>query len=210
MTDRRTSPHHSTPPDPASWWRRLGWVTDRIAVSGDLPHDRDQARRQLDEWRAAGVTHIVDVRGEWNDASFVAAEAPELTYHWLGTHDHGGGQPDDWFAAGVEAVRAALADPEAKVVIHCHMGVNRAPSLAVAVLVALGWQPIDALLAVRAARPIAAALYSEDATEWALRAAGVSETEVMAQRRAVREWLRANPVDVTWIISRIRLAERSA
>jgi dual specificity phosphatase 3 len=212
MEERMHHEHHEHTPstDPAGWWRHLCWVTDRLALCGDLSHDRDLACNQLVDWQAAGVTHIIDVRAEWSDESLVTAEAPELTYHWLGADDHGGTHSGDWFDSGVGAVRAAFEDPDAKVVIHCHMGVNRAPSMGLAVLVALGWEPLEALEAIRAARPIAAVLYADDAISWALRNAGCGDTEIMAARRRVRRWLRENPVDVSWVISRIRIAERSA
>ena len=125
--------------DPARWWRRLCWITDRIAVCGDLPESDIAAQAQLEQWIAEGVTVIIDVRSEHSDERRVAEWAPHITYIHLGTHDNGGDQDDRWFILGVEAVLAALAvDPEAKVVIHCHMGVNRAPSLAFAALLATG------------------------------------------------------------------------
>jgi len=95
------------------------------------------------------------------------------------------------------------------VLVHCHMGVNRGPSMAFAILLGLGHDPVEALRAIRSARPIAAILYAEDAISWWHRRNGTPETIAYAERRRVREWLRKNEVDVGWIISRIRRAEAS-
>ena len=85
-----------------------------------------------------GVRHIVALRGEANDTVDVARVAPHIEYVWLGTHDAGGDQDFSWFDDGVAAVTGALADPDARGVVHCHMGVNRAPSMAYAALLRLG------------------------------------------------------------------------
>lgn len=201
--------HSNNPPsiDPAAWWRMLCWVTPQIAVSGDLDTRRaDRGVQQLREWVDAGVTHIVDAREEWNDERFVGVHAPDLTYHWVGTHDDGSGQSDEWFEAGVRVAVDALRDPSAKVVLHCHMGVNRGPSLTFALLLALGFDPVQALTAIRAARPIAATLYAEDAVDWWHRRIGSSESVRHAARECVRTWLETHATDAHWVISRIRRA----
>lgn len=92
----------------------------------------------LDEWLKAGITHIVDLRGEADDTTNVARVAPHINYTWLGTHDAGGGHEFSWNDTGVAAIAKALDDPNARVVVHCHMGVNRAPSMANAALLHLG------------------------------------------------------------------------
>jgi len=194
--------------DPAAWWRRLCWIGDgRIAVSGDLSVDPEQARTQLEAWRDAGITHVVDLREEWTDETFVATHAPEITYHWIGTHDAGGHQDRAWFDAGVAAILAALTDPDARVVVHCHMGVNRAPSMALAALLALGVDPVAALDEIRTARPIAYIAYAESAVLWWHFACDLPVTTTIDAVTAVRAWHHDNPCDVGWIISRIRRAE---
>lgn len=196
--------------DPAAWWRILCWILDgRLAICGDLPQNREQARRQLREWRGAGITHILDLREEWTDEAVVARHAPEIAYHWLGAHDNGGAQDDAWFDAGVALILAALADPDAKVVVHCHMGVNRAPSMAFAALLATGADPVAGLEEIRTARPIANTEYAEDAVAWWYRRTGAPAAAVHGARATVRAWREDNPCDVRWIISRIRVAERA-
>ena len=49
---------------------------------------------------------------------------------------------------------------------HCHMGINRGPSMGFAILLALGWDAEEALDAIHAARPIAFIAYAEDALRW--------------------------------------------
>ena len=201
-----TNQHQIT--DPAAWWRVPSFVTDRVAVSGDLDTDDvDAGRAQLAGWVAAGITDIVDLRGEWSDEAFVARHAPGVAYHWIGTDDDGHGQSDEWFTAGVTTTLAALADPSRKVMIHCHMGVNRAPSMAFAVLLTLGHDPVDALAAIRTSRPIAATLYAEDAIVWWHRRSHSSATAAARDLRRVRTWLDRHPLDVSWVIDRIRHAE---
>ena len=70
-TDRLTSPER--------WHREICWVHGRLIVTGDLDEDMLAAIRQLRAWVAAGVTHIVDVRGEASDADLVAEYAPGIT-----------------------------------------------------------------------------------------------------------------------------------
>ena len=193
--------------DPAGLWRSICWVTDRLALSGDLETEwPSRGNAQLQSWVDAGITDIIDVRGECNDQRFVALHAPHVRYHWFGTHDAGYAQPDDWFAAGVAAAADLMADPNRKVMVHCHMGVNRGPSMGFAILVSQGYDPIEVLAAIRAARPIAGIIYAEHALEWWHRTQGTPETVAHRERRRVREWLNTNEVDVGWVVSRIRRA----
>jgi|TARA_B100001105_G_scaffold198178_1_gene161955 hypothetical protein len=197
----------TTEVQPAGWWRRLCEVTDRLFVCGDLPHlqsDPDGFHRVLGDWVMAGITHIVDLRGEANDTTDVARFAPQIDYTWLGTHDAGGDQDFSWFDEGVAAITAALADPGARVVVHCHMGVNRAPSMAFAALLQLGHGIEEGLDAIRDARPIAAILYADSAVRWFADRSGWAEAFQGDAESRVWAWHRDNDVDVRWIISRIR------
>lgn len=199
--------------NPGSWWRRLCEVTDRLFVCGDLPFlhlDPEGFRRVLAEWVDAGITHIVDLRGEANDTVDVALVAPHIEYVWLGTHDAGGDQEFSWFDDGVAAVTGALADPDARVVVHCHMGVNRAPSMAYAALLQLGHGIEEGLDAIRDARPIAKILYADSAVRWFADRAGWDEAFRRDAEVRVWSWHRDNQVDLGWIISRIRDVELEA
>jgi hypothetical protein len=208
-TDERknmtTSNEAASRHEPIHWHRQSCWVTPQINLTGDLHESPTRALDQLDGWVTIGVTDIIDVRIEGTDEAFVADHAPDVNYIWLGVDDHGGSQPDEWFDRGVEAALAALADPDRRIVVHCHMGVNRGPSMGFAILLALGWDPFEALDAIRAARPIARVLYADDAISWWLRRNGASAADVSAGISAVQRWHYDNPHDTSWVISRIRL-----
>lgn len=192
---------------PEAWWRRLCWLDEhRLALCGDLPRNRADAARQLSEWVDAGVTHIVDLRTRYetgDDLEFVAARAPQVTYHWIGIDDDGNARPAAWFDDGVTAALHALTDPDARVVIHCHMGVNRAPSMAAAALMALGEHHLTALDTIRRVRPIAAAIYADDAVAWWLGETGAHQRDVQRALLEVESWHDDNALDVSWIIDRI-------
>ena len=195
--------------DPASWWRRLCRVTDQLHLCGDLPHGFRDAKRDLKGWVAAGVTHIVDVRGEYSDQDLVVELQPQMVYAFHGTHDNGGPQAHAWFDGAVDSVVNAIqADPQNQVVVHCHMGVNRAPSLAFAALLVLGHGITEALTAIRTARPIARILYADSAVQWFGDREGWSEQKTAEARQEAKNWHKQNPVDAGWVISRIRKEER--
>ena len=189
-----------------AWHRELCEVTDWLYLCGDLPPNPDLAAEQLEMWRAAGITDIVDVREEWSDAELVADLAPEIRYHHLGTHDNGGTQSPRWFAEGLDALHAALQDPYAKVLVHCHMGINRGPSMGFAFLVDQGWRPVEALAAIRTARPIAAVAYATDALAAHHRRREVGTEHAAQQQREVRAWMSDNDIDTATVIRRIRAA----
>lgn len=102
------------------------------------------ASRQLDELVAAGLTDIVDVRLEWNVEHWVTEAQTLLGYRWLGVGDAGQRMPDDWFDLGTDHVLERLA-AGATVLTHCHMGINRGPSLGYAALLASGWEQVEGL-----------------------------------------------------------------
>ena len=199
-----TSSDPTRPQRPQEWWRVPCQVTERILISGDLDtFNPERGVAQLEEWVALGVTDIIDVRDEWSDEGFVADAAPHIHYHYFGTDDGDNGQPDEWFKAGVEAALEALSDPSRKLMVHCHMGVNRGPSMAFAILLATGVSPVEALALIRASRPISGIIYAPDALMWHHRRSGTTEAVAALEHQLVRDWMNANPVDVRWIVSRI-------
>ncbi len=207
-----TSPTSLTPStldrDPASWWRELCWVLGtRLVLSGDLASHRATAERQLGEWIAAGITHIIDVRDEWSDEALVAELAPHIHYTHLGVDDAGQPMEDSWFDLGVAAAIEALRNPDSRVLVHCHMGVNRGPSMAFAILLAMGFAPRRALKAIVEARPIAAILYARDALNWWHRREGMSSSLAHLDLQALYQWEDHERPDARWVISRIRRAE---
>ena len=182
----------------------LDFITPNLATGGDLPANRAEAVRVLAEWRALGITHVVDNRFEWSDEDLVAEHCPEIQYLHLGVDDAGQQMPDGWFDLGTEWVRGALQDPEAKVLVHCHMGINRGPSMAYACLLVQGYDPVEAMTRVRTARPIAAIGYAEDALDWHHRTHPVSRRRQVDERQRLAGWRDQNWIDVVRIIRGIR------
>ena len=176
------------------------WVTDHLLVGGDLDaRDDTLAERQLAELVEVGVTHLVDVRLEWDDLDFVAQRASAIAYLHHGMDDAGQRVPGEWFDKGVGWILAALEEG-GTVLAHCHMGINRGPSLGYAVLLAQGWDPVEALDTIRRARPQAYVAYAEDALRW-----HHARTEASAEQQAddlarVGEWRRANHLDLEAVI----------
>ena len=193
--------------DPAAWHRRLCHINDWLAVCGDLDTPRPViAQQQLQVWVDEGITDIIDLRGEWSDENFVARHAPEVNYHYLGTHDDGGSQDDEWFEAGINVIRT-VQDLGGKAVVHCHMGVNRAPSMAYRMLLDAGHDHVESLEIIRDARPISGIIYAPAAISHHLRSNGVDGLTATERKVQVRNWLNDNPVDLHWVISRIRQSE---
>ena len=191
----------------AAWWRRPGEVTAGLWVSGDLPMAADAAEAHLADWVAVGVTDILDVREEWSDEDLVAELAPEIAYHHLGVDDDGSERDLGWFDAGVAIAREALGQTSPGMMVHCHMGINRGPSMAYAILLDQGWDAVEALDAIRTARPIAAIAYAEDALVWHHARRRSDTDELVEDLARVDGWHAVNGIDVVTVIRRIRVAE---
>lgn len=137
------------------------FVTDDLAVGGSLS-DRDPAGDAL-TIRDAGIRLVIDMRAEWTDFD-IWREVVGVQYISVPTHDVSGSHlSSDAFDAVVMAARSAAALGE-KVLVHCHMGINRGPSAAMAVLLDRGLSPEDAFDTVRK-RSVAAVYYAMDALE---------------------------------------------
>jgi dual specificity phosphatase 3 len=181
------------------------FITPQLLVGGDLEvFDPDLATAQLQELVTVGVTDIVDLRLEWSDAAWVAEQVPQLRYQHLGVDDAGQRMPDMWFDTGTDLVLSRLEDREARVLVHCHMGVNRGPSMGFAVLLAQGWDPLEALDAIRKARPIAYIGYAEDALDWWLRRKGETRHVRREWQRRLTVWRSHHDLDMYEVIRKIR------
>ncbi|MDF2967839.1 MAG: dual specificity protein phosphatase family protein [Nocardioidaceae bacterium] len=184
------------------------FVTPRLLVGGDLDYRDEKAVAQLAELVSIGVTHIVDARIEASDEDFVAARVPAMAYLHHGVDDAGQRIPAAWFDVGVDfAVSALEDDPDAMVLSHCHMGINRGPSLGFAILLAQGWNPMDALNRIRTVRPIAFVAYAEDALHWHHGRTGGSSRQLAGDLRRLAEWREANELDIENVIRGIRRQE---
>jgi hypothetical protein len=187
----------------------ISYITGRVWTGGDLPSDlgEEAMLADLSEIRDAGITDILDNRIEWSDEEFIRARAPQMGFLWNGVNDAGQLMPDEWFNDGVGFAMVALKNPDAQVLAHCHMGINRGPSMAFAILLATGMEPVAALTAIRRARPIAAIAYADDALDWWQRMNETPAPVAMRQRREIAGWHDANPLDIVRIIRTMRNEE---
>ena len=183
------------------------FVTPRIAVGGDLAPEFSRARRQLQELVDAGITHIADLRDEWSDADLVAHWAPQVDYLYHPVRDAGQQIGSDWFEQLEGWVNQALADPQAKVLVHCHMGVNRAPSAVFGILLSQGMTVREALAAIRSQREVAVIDYADDALDWHLERIGAQARARGGARRSLTLWRKANRIDKLAVIRQIRATE---
>jgi hypothetical protein len=179
-------------------------VIQHLWIGGDLEiTDPELASGQLDDLEAAGITAIIDCRIEWNDEDWVTVAKPHIGYNWLGVDDAGQAMPGEWFDAGTEYALDHL-QAGGTVLAHCHMGINRGPSLGFAIMLTLGWEPLAALDRIRQARPIAHVGYAEDALDWWMRRRGSSELERRSAQAELRRWRLENWIDAAGIIRRLR------
>lgn len=183
------------------------FVTPFLAVGGDLDmYSGWLAKQQALELLTKGISYILDVREECSD-ELVWMQVPSVTYRWDGIDDAGQSVPVEWFEGVVTWALKALEDPEARLLTHCHMGINRGPSAGYAVLLGLGWEPIAALDAIRVARPIAYVAYAEDALHWHHWRTGATADERAGDIAALARWRQENDLDVAHVIRTVRAQE---
>lgn len=122
-------------------------VTDSLYVG---PQYRRNGRRAL---LRAGITHIVNMRSEFDDAEhgLTLGDVASDQYCHLPTVDD---EPisDRHIAKGIEFIDRAVRGG-GRVYIHCSAGVGRAPSMAAAYLISCGYSAEDALGQIRKVRP---------------------------------------------------------
>ena len=174
-----------------NYWRKLSFITNNLVLSGDLERPGSEStEKQLEHWVNSGITCIIDVRCEGNDKQYVTAE-----YHHVGTHDNGSKQPREWFDSGVKISEEVLngADNQ-KILVHCHMGINRAPSMMYAMLLNQRIDCIKALDMIRSKRPIARILYASDALEWWAERTSIDTDQHLRHQVAALQWFKDNPV----------------
>ena len=145
------------------------------------------------------------MRGEADDTQFIH-ENSSITSHWFGVDDNGDKRDDAWFEGIRDRAYEALNDLSRvrRIMVHCHMGVNRGPSALFAIMLATGWEALEALRAIRDVRPIAGIIYATDAVSWWARKELMHDEDTTAEKvQEVRAWLDRNPLDLAYVIRSI-------
>lgn len=132
-------------------------ITGRLFTGGALNGPED-----VQAIVAAGVTHVVDARQEFDDAPLFTAN-PAISYLWNPTGDDGQPKSVEYFQKTIEFSLAAIQHPHVNVYLHCAAGINRGPSNCLAVMMALGWDMGEGLALMKAKRPQVQAAYAKDA-----------------------------------------------
>ncbi len=133
------------------------FITARLATGAAI-----DGRDDVDELVAAGITHVIDCRFEFEDTPLLASH-PSMSYLYNGVPDDGEPKGADWFGKSIEFALPALALPGTKLYAHCAAGVHRGPSTAYAILRALGLSAHDAEALITRGRPGAELIYKNDA-----------------------------------------------
>jgi len=121
------------------------FVNERIAVGAGIGSKAD-----LDVLVAAGITHILDMRAEFDDDTL---NDSRVTVLWLPQVDDGTSRPPGQYRRGVEFAFTALAQAHNKIYCHCAAGVNRGPTMCYALLRAFGIDSASAIHIITTARP---------------------------------------------------------
>ena len=121
-------------------------ITRQIIVGGAV----DKAA--MADLRRRGVTHILNVSSDDDDTELAAQHG--IVVRWLPVDDDFEPKPREWFARGVKFAKRALLDRNAKLYVHCHAGIHRAPLATLAVLCSMGWNVEKAMRHIKARRPI--------------------------------------------------------
>lgn len=174
----------------------LSWINDWLATGGDLSYEPQIAVQQVEDIVHQGVGLIIDMREEANDAEIWDRQG--IAYLHLPTTDAVGHTiPSRLFDRAVaEAINAKQQGY--KVFIHCHMGVNRGPSVAFAALLADGMDPITAHDLIREKRPQAGLMYVMDALKAHQERGRVPYRLRIAQRQVFQDHL-----DAVWTLEEI-------
>lgn len=148
--------------------RDYQWVTPRIAVGSAITSAGD-VRALIDD----GVTHVIDCRIESRYGEPSPYAGTSIAYLRCGVPDDGKPKPDEWFFTGIDFALRAFRRAEARVLVHCRMGMSRSPTMVFAILRAMGMPAVEAEERIKNARLVARVVYREDAERagsgWATR-----------------------------------------
>lgn len=144
------------------------FVLDHLATGAAI-----NAPADVDQLVAAGITHVINCRAEFDDGPLFVNH-PGIAYLWNPTQDDGQPKSVEWFqkslAFAIPALAVVPSLPVAsppvmhpRVYAHCAAGVNRGPSTAYAIMIALGWPYDLAEQRMRQVRPQVGLAYKGDA-----------------------------------------------
>jgi len=136
----------------------LSKITERLYCGG-LIYDENEYQFLVKE----GITHIINAAlTESNDAEILKLH-PQMKYLFVGEPDDGQPKPKEWFDKTIRFTLEAYQTPGTIVYVHCAAGVNRGPSLAYAILRAIGLSRSEAFDTIKLNRPQAMIGYKVDA-----------------------------------------------
>jgi protein-tyrosine phosphatase len=150
----------------------MSQITERLYVGANIGGPEDVA-----EVVAAGITHVIDANTDDESPLFPAGRGPSLLP--LPTPDDGNHKDAGWFGPAIGFAISALFSPGNIVLCHCAAGVNRGPSLAYAILRALGLKRSLALGELWLCRPVCrnGVAYRDDAEQALLMLRWIKQVE---------------------------------
>ena len=126
------------------------FITDRLAVGGGIATQAD-----VEALKAAGVTHIIDMRMEFNDGPVLLSNHWDLQHYlYLPQVDNGTPRDPKQYIDGIEFALCALSALENRVYCHCAAGMNRGPLMGYAIMRAFGLTERAAVAMIRLKRPV--------------------------------------------------------
>ena len=136
-----------------SWWSRNFGGMDAVEVIPGLQMGAAPSRRAARRLAHAGVTHAIDLRGR-EDAVAVAIWPEDVFTHSYPLEEYEA--PDIAELQQVSGDVASLIAQGEVIYLHCRAGIQRAPTVACAVLMQMGWSLADAYRVVSSRRAVAA------------------------------------------------------
>jgi protein tyrosine phosphatase (PTP) superfamily phosphohydrolase (DUF442 family) len=122
-------------------------ITDSLFI-GDTPRMDD-----YDMLRKLGVRLVINMRLE--KRPIIDLHNPPLEFLWLPTLDNPAFLiPIRFLIRGVQAALATI-QTGGKVYAHCQKGRHRGPAMGASILIALGYDPDEAIELIKVQRPIA-------------------------------------------------------
>jgi protein-tyrosine phosphatase len=125
----------------------ISWITERVALGGGIWNAKN-----MEDLARSGVTHDLNMQIEFDDRPL--AEPHGIRVLWNPTDDDFLPKPPELFQRGVDFALDAMANPRARLYVHCAAGVHRAPMMVLAVLCALKWEIDPAMQLIEIRRPV--------------------------------------------------------